>query len=109
MIGYRERIQKHAGAAGFFVPDDYQLLLGWIEAYDFQTQTRKLAGRPLLFWHGTEDEKIPYDDVETFCARASRSESDIYLSRRTTFSSWRDHGSGNGLFVEQLGKSTDSL
>ena len=66
MIGYRERIQKHAGAAGFFVPDDYQLLLGWIEAYDLQTQPEKLAGRPLLFWHGTEDEKIPYADVETF-------------------------------------------
>jgi len=38
MLKYRDRIQMHAGQ------------------------------RPLLFWHGTQDEKIPYGDVEAFVA-----------------------------------------
>lgn len=66
MISYRERIQIHAGAAGFFVPEDYARLLGWMDAYDLQSQPEKLGQRPLLFWHGTQDEKIPYQDVAEF-------------------------------------------
>lgn len=68
MLKYRDRIQMHAGAAGFFVPEDYGQLLSWMDAYDLSSQPEKLGQRPLLFWHGTQDEKIPYGDVEAFVA-----------------------------------------
>lgn len=66
MIKYRERIQYHASAAGFFLPNDYEALVSWINDYDLQSQIETLAARPLLFWHGTEDEKIPYEHVKAF-------------------------------------------
>lgn len=109
MIGYRERIQKHAGAAGFFVPDDYQLLLGWIEAYDLQTQPEKLAGRPLLFWHGTEDEKIPYADVETFVQGNPEANLTFISREERHLVRGETMDQVTAFFVEQLGKSTDSL
>ena len=68
MIKYRERIQYHATAAGFFLPDDYETLVSWIEHYDLQSQIEKLGERPFLIWHGTEDEKIPYEHVKDFVA-----------------------------------------
>lgn len=66
MIKYRDRIQYHATAAGFFLPNDYEILLSWIEHYDLQSQIEKLGERPFLIWHGTEDEKIPYEHVKDF-------------------------------------------
>lgn len=66
MIKYRERIQYYASAAGFFLPNDYEALVSWINDYDLQSQIETLAARPLLFWHGTEDEKIPYEHVKAF-------------------------------------------
>ncbi|MGX2943632.1 alpha/beta fold hydrolase [Enterococcus alishanensis] len=65
-LTYRARIEEHASQLGFYLPKDYRKLLAWIEEYDLSQQPESLAGRPLLFWHGREDEKIPYEDVATF-------------------------------------------
>lgn len=72
LIQYRERIQFHARAAGFFLPEDYETLVSWIDAYDLSSQVEKLNERPLLFWHGTQDEKIPYEDVQQFVTNATQ-------------------------------------
>lgn len=66
LLKYRNRIKTHAQGAGFYLPGDYEKLLGWIEAYDLNSQPQQVRNRPLLFWHGTEDEKIPYEDVSAF-------------------------------------------
>lgn len=63
---YRNRLAQHAARAHLFLPKDYHALLSWIEAYDLAQQPQVLGNRPLLFWHGIEDEKIPYVDVEQF-------------------------------------------
>ena len=52
-----KRLRKHYAS---FI-DDYEKLLGWIDAYDLDSQIDTLAERPFLIWHGTEDEKIPYE------------------------------------------------
>ena len=98
MLKYRDRIQMHAGAAGFFVPEDYGQLLSWMDAYDLSSQPEKLGQRPLLFWHGTQDEKIPYGDVEAFVAEKSRSKFAVYLARRTPSGTWRNDGSSHSFF-----------
>lgn len=48
------------------VPDDLEDILFWTTRYDLNTQPETLAGRPLYFWHGTDDIKIPYSSSHDF-------------------------------------------
>lgn len=66
LVSYRERIFKHASQLDRFFPHDYNHLLNWIPEYDLSLQPEKIAGRPLLFWHGIRDEVVPYDHVVEF-------------------------------------------
>ncbi len=66
LVAYRERIFKHASQMDRFFPEDYNHLLSWIPEYDLSLNTDKIAGRPLLFWHGTKDVVVPYDHVVEF-------------------------------------------
>ena len=68
LVAYRERIFKHASQMNRFFPHDYNLLLKWIPEYDLSLQPEKIAGRPLLFWHGREDVVVPYQHVVEFIA-----------------------------------------
>ncbi|MBY7143088.1 alpha/beta fold hydrolase [Virgibacillus sp. NKC19-3] len=38
--------------------------------YDLSTQAEKLEGRPLLFWHGENDDVVPFDHAYTFYQEA---------------------------------------
>lgn len=66
LTAYRDRIFKHASQMDRFFPRDYNHLLNWIPEYDLSLQPEKIAGRPLLFWHGTQDVIVPYDHVVEF-------------------------------------------
>ncbi|MEO1768665.1 alpha/beta fold hydrolase [Candidatus Enterococcus ferrettii] len=72
-IKYRDRIKQHATAAGYFLPRDYEQLTSWMAAYDLSLHPEKTTGRPLLFWHGMQDEKIPYQHVSDFVKSQSDS------------------------------------
>lgn len=48
------------------VPSDLRLILSWIPQFDLSLQPEKMANRPILFWHGTEDEKNPYEQAYDF-------------------------------------------
>ncbi|WP_297076635.1 alpha/beta fold hydrolase [uncultured Enterococcus sp.] len=63
---YKERIKKNAVKYGLALPKDYDALLSWTDHYDLAQKPETLAKRPIVFWHGTEDEKIPFEDVEDF-------------------------------------------
>ncbi|WP_207942416.1 hypothetical protein DOK78_000954 [Enterococcus sp. DIV2402] len=65
-LGYRELLQINVKKRGLSLPEDYEALTSWIEAYDLMTAYPSLSKRPLFFWHGKEDEKIPYTQVEEF-------------------------------------------
>ncbi|MHC5247657.1 alpha/beta fold hydrolase [Enterococcus sp. LJL90] len=52
--------------ANIFLPSDYRDLMSWTPAYDLSAHPETLNGRPLFFWHGTEDWKIPIDSVVKF-------------------------------------------
>lgn len=66
LVAYRERIFNHASQMDRFFPKDYNHLLKWIPEYDLSLQPEKIAGRPLLFWHGAQDVVVPYDHVVEF-------------------------------------------
>ncbi|EOL42863.1 alpha/beta fold hydrolase [Enterococcus caccae] len=63
---YIERVMDRSVEMDYFVPQDLPLLLSWVMHYDLSNNAEKLAQRPVLFWHGTEDPKIPYEDVAEF-------------------------------------------
>lgn len=65
-VDYRERIFRRASELDRFYPHDYESLLSWVPSYDLSLNPETLNGRPLLFWHGTEDQIVPFDDVATF-------------------------------------------
>ena len=66
LVAYRERIFNHASQMDRFFPKDYNHLLKWIPEYDLSLQPEKIAGRPLLFWHGEHDVIVPYQHVVEF-------------------------------------------
>ncbi|EOI00095.1 hydrolase [Enterococcus haemoperoxidus ATCC BAA-382] len=63
---YIERVMERSAEMDFFVPRDLPLLLSWVAKYDLSEAPEKLAQRPVLFWHGTKDPKIPYEDMAEF-------------------------------------------
>lgn len=63
---YKKRIAANAKKYGLMLPKDYEALLSWTDHYDLMQRFDTLGTRPMLFWHGTEDEKIPFEDVEQF-------------------------------------------
>ncbi|MGM0219757.1 alpha/beta fold hydrolase [Enterococcus sp. AZ126] len=63
---YIERVMERSAEMNFFVPRDLPLLLSWVSNYDLSEAPEKLAQRPVLFWHGTKDPKIPYEDMADF-------------------------------------------
>lgn len=65
-VAYRDRILTRAAEMNRFYPHDYESLLSWIPSYDLSLSSETLAGRPLLFWHGTEDHIVPYEDTAAF-------------------------------------------
>lgn len=65
-LRYIERVMERSAEMDFFVPSDLPLLLNWVANYDLSKMPEKLAERPVLFWHGTEDPKIPYEDMADF-------------------------------------------
>jgi hypothetical protein len=66
LVAYRDRIFKHASQMDRFFPDDYNHLLSWIPEYDLSLNVDTLDGRPMLFWHGKQDEVVPYRHVVEF-------------------------------------------
>lgn len=66
---YLQQVIDRAKAMNVYVPGDLSSILSWITTYDLSQNPAKIAKRPLLFWHGTEDQKIPYEEVAAFYNR----------------------------------------
>lgn len=63
---YLRLIQTKVRQNNYPLPTDLGLILSWIPQFDLSLQPEKMANRPILFWHGTEDEKIPYHQAYDF-------------------------------------------
>lgn len=68
-LRYIKRVMERSAEMNFFVPQDLPLLHSWVANYDLSKNPEKLAQRPVLFWHGTDDPKIPYEDMAEFYQR----------------------------------------
>ncbi|GEL92112.1 hypothetical protein EVI01_14490 [Enterococcus villorum] len=65
-LEYGKEIYKRANEFHYVLPEDYFDLISWVPTYDLSLQPEKLAGRPLYFWHGVKDEKIPFQQTNDF-------------------------------------------
>ncbi|MCD2256137.1 alpha/beta fold hydrolase [Lactobacillus sp. CC-MHH1034] len=63
---YRERVLQRAAYFKRALPADFRELTSWLSHYDLASRPQKLAGRPLLFWHGTADPRIDFEDAYQF-------------------------------------------
>ena len=63
-VEYAASIRSVAAKRGYHVPSSLEAIHSWLPQFDLSELPEKVAGRHLLVWHGTEDEKIPYDPVE---------------------------------------------
>lgn len=58
--GYAQLIIDDAKKRNLYMPVDFDKLIAWIDNYDLNSQPEKINRRPVLFWHGTKDPRIPY-------------------------------------------------
>lgn len=63
---YRNRIEKSIKKAGYFLPHDYLCLTSWVQDYDLSLHPEKLGPRPLMIWHGSQDELVPFHLTHEF-------------------------------------------
>ncbi|HCT95766.1 alpha/beta fold hydrolase [Vagococcus sp.] len=64
---YYRYMKDHINArVPYGYPPEMDHLLSWIPHYDLSLQPEKLANRPLLIWHGTDDDRIPYEQAFDF-------------------------------------------
>lgn len=70
-VKYRDYMLRRGGQEGVKLPRDFVSLLSWVEDYDLSRHPETLEKRPLYFWHGRQDEKIPFEEVAAFVAKHS--------------------------------------
>ena len=68
-VKYRDYMLRRGGQEGVKLPRDFVSLLSWVEDYDLSRHPETLEKRPLYFWHGRQDEKIPFEEVAAFVAK----------------------------------------
>ncbi|MQS76766.1 alpha/beta fold hydrolase [Companilactobacillus halodurans] len=66
---YAKLVREDAKRRNLYIPEDLQYLTSWIDHFDLNQHPEKLANRPVLFWHGTEDKRIPYQQSCDFFNR----------------------------------------
>jgi dienelactone hydrolase len=79
-FAYGEEIVRRAGEFKMVLPKDYFELISWVKHYDLSLQPEKLAERPLFFWHGEADEKIPYRHIFDFVKKNQETENGKNIS-----------------------------
>jgi len=67
--GYAQLVREYATRDHRYLPTDTNLIANWIDSYDLNRHPETIAHRPLLFWHGTQDERIPYTQSRDFFDR----------------------------------------
>jgi len=66
LMAYRQELERVFSEKEIAIPKDYEKLTSWIEDYDLSSQYSQIRKRPLFFWHGLHDEKIPFEQTDHF-------------------------------------------
>lgn len=66
---YAQLVRQTAAKHQRYLPRDMADLTSWLDHYDLNLHPETINQRPVLFWHGTEDERIPYAQARNFFDR----------------------------------------
>ncbi|MGY3750267.1 prolyl oligopeptidase family serine peptidase [Vagococcus acidifermentans] len=66
LTAFRRLLISYITEHAVYAPKELEQLLGWLDFFDLSQAPEALTGRPLYFWHGTNDEKVPYADAFDF-------------------------------------------
>jgi len=66
LTGYSQLVRLDAERRNVYLPSDMMFITDWIKHYDLNLHPEKIDHRPLLFWHGTNDYRIPYQQARNF-------------------------------------------
>lgn len=64
--GFIDRLIYYSKEKQLTLPIDLEDSLSWTSSYDLNKQPEKINSRPIYFWHGTKDAKIPYSASHDF-------------------------------------------
>lgn len=104
LLGYRRLLLTNIEKRGYTMPKDYEKLTSWIPAYDLETHYEKLDKRPLFFWHGTEDEKIPFALTKQFLSKNTGPEITAYVEKEKHMVQVETMDKVTAFFVDHLKK-----
>lgn len=63
---YARLVREDANRRHIYLPEEMALITSWIHNYDLNSHPETINNRPLLFWHGTSDPRIPYEQSKNF-------------------------------------------
>lgn len=66
LAAYAKRVRDYAHQRQLYIPEDMENITSWINNYDLNQHPETINQRPLLFWHGTDDARIPYSQSKDF-------------------------------------------
>ena len=69
LAAYAQLVREDAKRRNLYLPNDMPALTSWLSEYDLNQHPATIDHRPLLFWHGTADERIPYHQARDFFDR----------------------------------------
>ncbi|AVK62999.1 esterase [Lactobacillus sp. CBA3606] len=69
LAAYAQLVRDSAARRQIYLPTDMVQLTSWLNYYDLNQRPETLNHRPVLFWHGTADERIPYAQSRDFFDR----------------------------------------
>lgn len=71
---YAKLVREDAQKRRIYIPEDLALITSWIKYYDLNQHPEKINHRPVLFWHGTDDRRIPYQQSKQFFDKVHQTE-----------------------------------
>lgn len=66
LLGYAQLVREDAHKRQLYIPKDLELMTDWIRNYDLNQNPETINHRPVLFWHGTNDYRVPYELSKLF-------------------------------------------
>lgn len=66
LAAYAQLVRDDAQKRQVYIPEDMEDITSWINHYDLNQHPATIDHRPLLFWHGTDDRRVPYRQSKDF-------------------------------------------
>lgn len=81
---FAKQVCQELEQQGVSLPSDTAQQIAALESYDLSAAPAKIAGRPFHFWHGTNDDQVPYAPTYAFYQQVKNTDYGRNVSFTTT-------------------------